>query len=126
MYRRFRTHGESDDAGIAAAEEACLYISALISQYGVKNKFNTDEFAFYYRRAPRTTVGPAAFHGRKLSKLRLSVLIFCKTNRTERTLPLVIGRSALPKCFRGKDAVDIGFEYVANERAWTNKEIFIP
>ena len=124
MYRRFRTHGESADADIAAAERARPYIRALISQYGVQNTFNTDEFAFYYRRAPRTTVGPAALPGRKLSKHRLSVLICCNADGTERVQPLVIGRSARPKCFGGKDGSDIGFDYVANERAWMNKEIF--
>ena len=59
--------------------------------------------------------------GGKLSKERLTVLVTASMTR-EKSPPLVIGKSANPRCF--KNMTNLPAPYAANSKAWMTSTIF--
>ena len=86
--------------------------------------FNADESAFWYRRTPTTTIGPAPLLGRKDQKERVTVLICCNASGRERVQPFVVSRANRPRSFGGETGVGLGFDYAVHPRAWMNKILF--
>lgn len=60
--------------------------------------------------------------GGKKSRLRVSVLFCCNSTGTEKLKPLVIGKSAKPRCL--KNVVSLPCDYRANKKAWMTRELF--
>ena len=90
----------------------------------MRNVFNADESALYYRRTPKITIGPGSLPGRKMRKDRVSVLFCCNATGNERMPPFVIGRSTRPRWFSGASGGELGLGYSANPRGWMNLELF--
>ncbi|KAI0215976.1 Tigger transposable element-derived protein 6 [Lamellibrachia satsuma] len=61
--------------------------------------------------------------GGKLSKDRLTVLM-CASATSEKLLPLVIGRSANPRCFKSCHMTSLHATYESNNKAWMTGELF--
>ena len=123
-FKSRKSHGEKGDADYVAANAATPVLRALIAQYGENNVFNADECAFWWRRAPKYTIGPAALAGRKTNKDRVSVLLCSNTNGVKLIRPRIIGPSERPQCFRGTDPSSKGWEYSSSKRAWMNTTLF--
>ena len=124
MYKRFRTHGQSADAEFAVTEEAILNGRALTTQCIVKIRFNSEEFAYYYRLALRTTAGSAAFPDENRPSTVCQCLLLAMHRFDRENTNSDIGLVCSPKCFGGNDSIDVGFDSAANERVWLNQEIF--
>ena len=123
-FKGFKSDNESGDAETAAATKILPELRALVGKYGERNIFNTDEFGLWYSRAPKDTIGPAPLPGRKVEKDRVTVLICCNTNGSERAAPFMVERSVRPKCFGGTDRAGLGFDCTASGRAWMARELF--
>ena len=61
--------------------------------------------------------------GGKLSKDRLTVLL-CASATVEKRMPLVIGRSANPRCFKSGHMTSLRVTYESNNKAWVTGELF--
>ncbi|RHY81932.1 hypothetical protein DYB26_008590 [Aphanomyces astaci] len=62
--------------------------------------------------------------GLKKSKKRIMLALTTNTNGTDMVEPLFIGSAVQPRCFRGRSAADLRFDYTSNKKAWMNGDIF--
>jgi hypothetical protein len=61
-------------------------------------------------------------HGKKHSKDRLTVLLWVNCDKSDKRVPIVIGKSSKPRCF--KDVKKLPIKYHANSKAWMTTKIF--
>lgn len=106
-------------------EEFRCRIPALTAGYAPADIFNADETALYYKQLPERTLNFRSFktHGSKKSKERLTVLLCCSMVG-EKLPPLVIGKYANPRCFRGGDVKNLPCEYKHTKNAWMTTGVF--
>ena len=74
--------------------------------------FNADETGLFYQCLPNKT---AVFKGEecrggKQSKLRVTVFLGANQDGSEKLPPLMIGRSAKPRCFKSAKSFPIAYE----------------
>ncbi|XP_049522090.1 tigger transposable element-derived protein 6-like [Dermacentor silvarum] len=94
-----------------------------LSSLSPDDVFNGDETAFFYQLLPDKTMnfkGDKCKGGKK-SRLHVSVLFCCNSTGTEKLKPLVIGKSAKPRCLKN---VSLPSDYRANKKAGMTRELF--
>ncbi|CAG8760824.1 8186_t:CDS:2, partial [Rhizophagus irregularis] len=57
-------------------------------------------------------------------KTRITVLLGCNSNGTEKIKPLVIGNAQKPHCLRGINISNLPVSYYWNKKAWMTQDIF--
>ena len=93
------------------------------------NIFNMDETGLFWREQPSRTCAKGKVAGRKKEMQRVTVGLACNSTGTEKLRPIVVGKSAKPRCFKnkGKDwsvRTHLGMEYHWNKAAWMLGSIF--
>jgi len=79
---------------------------------------------FSHSAPPDRGLATAQMSGKKKDKFRITMVIACNADGSEK-LPLVfIGKSAKPRCFKGKTPQAHGFYYRNNKKAWMTMVIF--
>ena len=63
--KRYPSHGESADAYEDANNRNLPVLQDTLKQYALRDMYNADEFALFYRLPPTSTIGPARLRGRK-------------------------------------------------------------
>ena len=99
-------------------------ITGICESYEERNIFNCDETGLFFRTLSSKTM---AFKGEncaggKISKERLTVLL-CVNMIGEFEKPLIIGKAAKPRCFKGIDLSKLNVEWYANKRSWMTRAI---
>ncbi|CAH2096716.1 unnamed protein product [Euphydryas editha] len=96
----------------------------LLNGYDPSDIFNIDETGLFYKCLPDHTLTfkDEKCHGGKLSKDRLTVLLACNLDGSQKLKPLVIGKYAKPRSFKGIKSLPIA--YKSNKRAWMTTELF--
>jgi hypothetical protein len=86
--------------------------------YELKNIYNADESGLFFRLPPNKTLSLKGdpCNGGKNSKERITVLLACNADGTDKLPPLVIGKIENPRCF--KNVRQLSTKYVANRKAW--------
>ncbi|GFW05436.1 tigger transposable element-derived protein 6 [Trichonephila clavipes] len=99
-------------------------LSDLIKEFEPRNIFNTDETGLFFKCLPEKTFTfkKEKCHGEKHSKERLTILLTVNMDGSEKITPLVIGKSAKPRCFNGINSFPI--KYRSNKKAWMTTELF--
>ena len=101
-------------------------LQILISGYKPEDVWNTNETGCFYRDLPDKSLAEVKKGCRsgKKAKERLTISFFVNA-AGEREPPIVIGKSANPRCF--KDLRDKssphGLPYYSNSKAWMNTDI---
>lgn len=96
----------------------------LIENYEPKNIFNADETGLFFKCLPDRTMcfkGDAC-HGGKNSKDRITLFFAANMDGTEKLKPLMIGKSAKPRCF--KSIKSFPMDYRSNKKAWMTSILF--
>ena len=92
----------------------------------MENIWNEDETACFFRALPERTLADAKKQckGEKKSKQRIT-LAFIVNAAGGKEVPIVIGKAAPPRCFKGlKDKKKpLGVPYYLNAKAWMNSDI---
>lgn len=105
------------DDGIKKAVE-------VISQYQLKDVFNMDETALFFKMLPdRSLTTDAYTKGVKKFKDRLSIAFTTNATGTEKLKPVVIGKALKPRCFKNFNQ-ELYVHYFANRKAWMTSLIF--
>ncbi|GFX98321.1 tigger transposable element-derived protein 6 [Trichonephila clavipes] len=116
--------GESSSVDINVCSKRQNSLSDLLKEYEPRNIFNTDETGLFFKCLPENTFTfkKEKCHGGKNSKNRLTILLAVNMDGSEKITPLVIGKSAKPRCF--KDINSFPTKYRSNKKAWMTNELF--
>ena len=120
-----KQHGDKHDADEFSAERWVVEILPdIIKYYHPRDIFNADETGLYWRAIPDGTLAfkHAETAGSKMPKERLTLLLACNMDGSEKLEPLVIGKSKQPRCF--KNAKRLPMLYEANKNAWMTGDIW--
>ena len=117
--------GERGDISQETVDDWTKRLPQICEGYSLENVFNADETGLYFRALPSKSmvVKGQDYAGVKTSKDRITVLL-CASATGEKLKPLVIGRSAKPRCFQGLDMALLGVDYKFNKKAWMTSTIF--
>ncbi|GFS85783.1 tigger transposable element-derived protein 6 [Trichonephila clavipes] len=99
-------------------------LSDLIKEYEPRNIFNTDETGLFFKCLPEKTFTfkKEKCHGGKNGKERLTILLAVNMDSSEKITPLVIGKSAKPRCFKCINSFPT--KYRSNKKAWMTTKLF--
>ncbi|UYV73092.1 TIGD4 [Cordylochernes scorpioides] len=117
-------HGEagSVDANSVATWKGGI-IPSLLAKYSPQDIFNADETGLFYKLLPNQTItirGEKCEGGKK-SKERITVLVCCNMDGSEKLPLLYIGKYRRPRCFHG---MNIPSNYHLKKKAWMTGAIF--
>ena len=117
--------GESADVKEEVVAEWSERLASKCEEFELKDIFNADETGLFFRSLPcRSLVAKGDdCKGGKLSKDRVTVLL-CASATGEKLMPLVIGRSANPRCFKSCHRTSLRVTYESNKKAWMTGEMF--
>ena len=92
----------------------------------MKDVFNADETGLFFRGLPERSLvmKKGERKGGKKAKERIMLLLCCSATG-EKLEPLIIGKSANPRCFRGINVRTLNIRYESNRRAWLTRDIFV-
>lgn len=120
----------SGESAAVSKEQTSAYLETilpnLLERYSPDDIYNVDETGLFYRLLPDRTYAlkGETCHGGKNSKERISLLLGSNMTGTDKLKPLVIGRAAKPRCFKGVQVESLPVYYKANAKAWMTSEIF--
>ena len=100
-------------------------LQSILSRYSASEIYNVDESGLFYQCLPNkpfTLPAEKASRGKKESKLRLTMLIGANMTGEDKLDPLIIGKSANPRCFRGVSHIPL--PYTSNAKAWMTSQIW--
>lgn len=99
-------------------------LPSILAEYDPKNVFNADETGLFYRCLPNKTLSfkGQSCSGGKISKERITVLVGCNSDGSEKIPLFVIGKSLKPRCFKNVRTLPV--EYTANKKAWMMASVF--
>ena len=117
--------GESSSANTATAEQWKSTLRELMDGYEHKDIFNVDETGYFYRSLPDRTLATKRDEckGGKLAKDRVTVVLTCSMTG-EKLKPLIIGKSARPRCIRAGDIERLRCHYKSSPKAWMTRSLF--
>lgn len=92
--------------------------------YKPEDIYNADETALFFKCLPDKTLSFKGdkCHGGKASKHRLTLLLGVNSTGTHKLKPLIIGKSAKPRCF--KNVTSFPTDYMSNKKAWMTCDAF--
>lgn len=116
--------GESASVDNSLCSEWIDKLNQSLNGVDPRNIFNTDETGLFYKCLPDRTLTfkDEKCHGGKLSKDRITVLLACNMDGSEKLKPLIVGKSAKPRCFKGVKSLPT--IYRSNKKSWMTTELF--
>lgn len=96
----------------------------LLEGYKDCDIYNADETGLFYKCLPERTLAfkGESCHGGKHSRERITVLLCTNKDGSDKRIPLVIGKSAKPRCFTNVKKLPV--VYHSNTKAWMKNDIF--
>ena len=121
----FKICGESADVDLEKVNEFKEKIPGLIVGYSNENIFNCDESGLFFRSLPDTTFAKRGEEckGGKNAKERVTVMFACSLTG-EKLKPLVIGKSAKPRCFKNVKMERLPVIWEHNKKSWMTTDVF--
>lgn len=115
--------GEAGNAKIEDYSDFYKNVGDLMLKYDDKDIFNADETSLFYKLMPSKSLVQVVRRGIKKYKERLTLLLCCNKNGTEKLSPLIIGKFKSPRALK-----DFNYKsfcnYMHNDSAWMNKSDF--
>ena len=120
--------GESGDVNQETVTAWREGLVTLVHGYSPKDIWNEDETGCFFRALPDKTLADAkkACKGGKKAKIRITLAFFVNA-AGEKEMPIVIGKSASPRCFKGirDKKMPLGVPYYSNAKAWMDSVIML-
>ncbi|KAI8502235.1 hypothetical protein Bbelb_198230 [Branchiostoma belcheri] len=118
--------GESGGVDSGVVDDWKKKLADITAGYAPENVFNMDESGLFYRTTTNKTlyVKGQQCSGGKQAKDRLTIML-CASMTGEKEQPLIIGKSAKPRCFKNVNLKTLPVIYRNNAKAWMNKELFV-
>lgn len=117
--------GERGDVDTKTVSDWKAKLPSECEGYEPRDIFNMDETGIFFKDGKRTTFVPAGSDcaGGKRAKNRITVAL-CASMMGEKLTPLVIGKSAKPRCFANIKIESLPVTYENNQKAWMNSKVF--
>jgi hypothetical protein len=95
-----------------------------LEAYEPRDTYNAYETGLFFNVLPDRTLAlkGESCHGGKSSKDRLNVFLCVNSEGSDKQVPIVIGKSPKPWCF--KNIKKLLAKYHANNKLWTAMDIF--
>ncbi|XP_022851306.1 CENP-B homolog protein 2-like, partial [Olea europaea var. sylvestris] len=113
-YRRF---GESGSVIMENIENALPGIRSKLDQFQLKDIYNMDETGLFYRLEADHSLATKQLKGRKKDKERITVVVCCNVDRSDKLPFWVIGKYANPRCFKNVNMNNLNCKYRSNKKA---------
>jgi hypothetical protein len=122
--KEYVKHGEAGSAPISELPSYREQIKNITSQYQLSDIFNADETGLFWQLEPSRVLSTGPVTGRKKSKERITVMLTCNADGTEKLKPLLIHKYQNPKAIRNIDKNTLKVKYYWNIKAWMQTSIF--
>ncbi|KAF0714517.1 hypothetical protein As57867_003823, partial [Aphanomyces stellatus] len=99
-------------------------VLATTQGYNADDVYNINETSFFWCMSPHRSITRSRTHGTKKSKKRITLALTTNASGTDMLEPLFIGSAVKPRCFHGRTADDLGYDYTSSKKAWMNGDIF--
>ena len=122
-----KASGERASVNIEQTEQySQTVLKALLERYNADDIYNVDKTGLFYKLLPDRTYAfkGEECHGGKLSKDRITLLLGSNMSGTDKIKPVVMGKSAKPRCFAKINTETLPVIYRSNRTAWMTCEIF--
>jgi len=120
----FKISGEAGSAPIDELPQMKVELQEVLQGYELKDIWNYDETALFWRLEPCKTIAHTPVLGKKRSKERVSILVTCNASGDEK-LPLVyIHKYETPRALIGIEKRSLPVWYYWNSKAWMQRSIF--
>ena len=99
-------------------------LPTLLASYSPKDVYNGDETGVFFEVLPNRGhcfKGERCLGG-KSSKKRITALVCANMDGSDKLLPVIIGKSMKPRCFKGVKSLPL--PYKANKKSWMTGELF--
>jgi len=124
--KQFAVSGEAADVADETVAGWKERVKTIMEGYEAKDIWNLDETGCFYRALPEKTLAQkkSVCKGGKKAKQRLTIT-FIANAAGGKELPIVIGKAAKPRCFKGiRDPSNpLGIPYYSQPKAWMSSEI---
>ncbi|XP_074359320.1 CENP-B homolog protein 2-like [Apium graveolens] len=120
-YRRF---GESGSVMMENIENALPGIRSKLDQFQLKDIYNMDETGLFYRLEADHSLATKQLEGRKKDKERITVVVCCNGNGSDKVPLWIIGKYAHPRCFKNVNINNLNCVYRFNKKAWMTGLLF--
>ena len=117
--------GKAGDVHEETVDSRKERLPEILEGYAAENICNMDETGQFFRALPNKYLAEASHNckGGKRSKERLTCAFFVNS-RGDKEKPIIIAKSANPRCFRGiSDRVTLPREYFSQPKAWMESGI---
>lgn len=122
--KSLKLHGEAGSADMIAITEQLPSIIAKLREYRRCDIYNMDETGLFYRMSPDRTIAAQQIEGSKKDKTRMSLALAANSDGSDRLELFFIGHAAKPRSFQKKTALQHGFYYRHNTKAWMTGVLF--
>ena len=117
-------HGEADSADPVVVSQGRLQLQDDLASYDPNDVYNMDETGLFYQLLPNSTLATSPVSGKKKQKERITVALCSNATRTDKLVPLVIGKSARPWCFGKTFDPSVYVKNIHNKKAWMTGAVF--
>ena len=99
----------------------------LVEGYASRDIYNADETGLFFKAIPDRSMvlKGEQCHGGKHSKERVTALLCANADGSDKRKPLVIGKSAKPRCFKHINVKQLPCEYANQRKAWMTGPQFV-
>ena len=121
--QHYQSHGEASSVDLTSIKEERVRMQCELQGWDLNNVFNADETSFFWKLIQNNGLSTKGLPGRKLDKMRMSVLVMMNATGMEKIRLLFIATARKPCCFR-KEGQDLGLWYFYNKKVWMTGEVF--
>ena len=116
--------GEAASVSDALVTEGWEKLLDDLAGYELCDIYNMDETGLFFRLQPSKTLATGPVSGIKKCKQRITVALCANADGSHKLEPLVIGKSARPRCFPKTFDVQSVVNYHHNQKAWMTAIVF--
>ena len=114
--KSFHRLGESGSVNIEDMEKTLEVIRQKIDKLSKRDVHNMDETGLFYRLQADHSLATKQLEGKKQDKERLTVVIYCNEDGSEKIPLWIIEKYAKPHCFKNINMNNMNCHYRANKR----------
>ncbi|XP_031277424.1 CENP-B homolog protein 2-like [Pistacia vera] len=121
----FHRFGESGSVNMEKIEASLPSIRKELDKWAWKDIYNMDEIGLFYRMQADNSLATKQLEGRKQNKERITIVICCNGDGSDKLLLWVIGKFLNPRCFNNVNHDNLNCKYRANSNAWMTSLFFM-